>query len=169
LNVAGREMGDEIALGAGAPDTLRVRADARSIAPMSRLEIVVNGKVAQTVPAGDSLHLAFDQPVSIPQGGWIAARVVGPASRYVGDSYAFAQTTPVYVVRNGRTFTSAEDARFLADVVEAIWTRTSRRPQWRTPAEGERFHAEIERARAVYERIAQGAAAGTKSPRGPGG
>ena len=162
LDVAGHEMGDEIALGAGAPPTLRVQANASSIAPMSKLEIIVNGKVVETVQPVDSLHLTFDKQVAIPQGGWIAARVVGPPSRYVGDSYTFAQTTPVYVVRNGHRYTSAEDARFLADVVEAIWTRTNRRPEWRTPAEGERFHAEIEKARQIYLNIAQQAGEGTK-------
>jgi hypothetical protein len=50
----------------------------------------------------------------------------------------------------------------LAEVVEAIWTRTNRRPQWRTAEEGDRFHAEIERAHEIYERIAQQSADGAK-------
>ncbi|HEX5435644.1 MAG TPA: CehA/McbA family metallohydrolase [Gemmatimonadaceae bacterium] len=153
LNVAGHEPGDQIALGAGASPTLHVHADAKSIAPMARLDIIVNGAVAGSVTASDSGHIVFDKSVAIPRGGWIAARVVGPSSRYVGDSYAFAQTSPVYVVRNGHTYTSADDARFLAQAAEAVWTRVQRAP-WRTPAERDRFHAEIEQARAVYERIA---------------
>jgi hypothetical protein len=80
--------------------------------------------------------------------------VVGPSSRYLGDGYAFAQTSPVYVVRNGRRFTSASDAQFLEQAVEAVWARVERSTAWRTPAERDRFHAEIEQARAVYQRIA---------------
>jgi Tol biopolymer transport system component len=161
LDVNGREMGDEIALAAGAPATLRVHADARSIATMGRLEIIVNGKVAQTVPATDSSHITFDGPIDIPAGGWIAARVVGPVSRYVGDSYTFAQTTPVYVVRDGKRFTSAEDAHFLSAVVDAIWKRVDGRAAWRTPAEREKFKAAIDQARGVYNRIARESAPGS--------
>jgi len=162
LDVAGRTMGDELVLGASAPESVHVRASTRSIAPVGRLEIIVNGKVAATVTPGDSAHLAFDGNVAIPLGGWVAVRAVGPASRYVGDSYAFAQSTPVYVVRNGKRWTSPDDARFLADVTESIWTRVDQRAPWRSAAERDRFHAEIERARAVYDQIAR---AGTTASR----
>ncbi len=158
LEVAGREPGDEIALAAGAPPTLAVRAEATSIAPMSRLEIVVNGAVVQTVNATDSLRIAFTGTVPVPQGGWVAARVVGPPSRYVGDDYAFAHTGPVYVVRGGRWFTAAADARFLAEAVDAVRARVERAP-WRTPGERARFEAALDSARAVYRRIADGAVA----------
>ena len=82
------------------------------------------------------------------------ARVRGPSSRYVGDSYAFAQTSPVYVVRSGHRFVSAEDARFLGEGVDALWARVQD-AHWRTPAESERFHATVLQARAVYRRIEQ--------------
>jgi homoserine O-acetyltransferase len=89
----------------------------------------------------------------VPRGGWIAAQVVGPSSRYVTDSYAFAHTSPVYVVRDGRPNRSAEDARFLAESVDAAWSRVENGP-WRSEHERDRFRAEIDRARGVYERIA---------------
>ncbi|MGH7575138.1 MAG: CehA/McbA family metallohydrolase [Longimicrobiales bacterium] len=155
LDVDGREPGDEIALDAGAATTLRVRAEALSIAPIERLEIIVNGRVADSVEvSGDSSRLVFDGAVDLPRGGWIAARVVGPPSRYIGDSYAFAHTSPVYVVRGGQPFTSADDARFLADAVAALWARVDERAEWRTPAERAQFLAAIEQAQTVYEEIA---------------
>ena len=155
LTVAGREPGSEIARSARDARRLVVHAEATSIAPMSRLDIIVNGKVGATIAAvsgRDSTHLVFDDSVTLPEGGWIAARVIGPSSRYVTDSYAFAQTSPVYVVRGGHQYTSAEDARFLAQTVDAIWTRVENAP-WRTTAERDRFHAELLRARAVYQQI----------------
>lgn len=60
----------------------------------------------------------------------------------------------MYVVRDGRQFAWAEDARFLAQAVAAVWARAGDAP-WRTPAERERFHATLEDARGVYERIAE--------------
>jgi TolB protein len=151
LAVNGQGIGSELRLPAGAPPTVRVRAEVTSIAPVNQLDIVVNGKVADTVGAPDATQtkLAFDRDVPIPDGGWVAVRVTGPPSKYVADSYAFAQTTPVYVVRNGRPFVSAADAKFLADVVDAIWARASRGP-WRSETDRERFKQEIDRARAVY-------------------
>lgn len=154
LDVAGHEPGDEIELSSDAPTTLHVHADAVSIAPMDSLVIVVNGATARTVPAMDRLHIAFDGAVPIPQGGWIAVRVDGPSSRYVWDSYAFAQTSPVYVVRGGRQWRSATDARFLAEAVDATWERV-KNSAWRSDEERDRFHAALEQARTVYNRIAR--------------
>jgi TolB protein len=155
LDVEGKGPGDEIALAGTDRQELKVKVDAVSIAPLDKLEVIVNGRVAATVKPGDPLKLSFNGSVPSPAGGWIAARVVGPSSRYVSDSYAFAQTSPVYVVRNGKRFTSADDAIFLRNVVDAIWARVDNpRTRWRTPAEREKFKAAIDRARAVYEQIA---------------
>ena len=105
--------------------------------------------------SGDPQRIAFDGTVAIPDGGWVAIRVVGPSSRYVSDSYAFAQTSPVYVVRDGQRWRSSEDAAFLGQVVDAIWARVDGpRARWRTPAERDRFKAAIDRARSVYLEIA---------------
>jgi TolB protein len=157
LDVDGHEPGDEISLRAGAPAGLRTRVEALSIAPMAKLEIIVNGSVAETVSAADSSRITFEGVVAIPEGGWIAARVIGPPSRWVSDSYAFAQTSAVYVTRNGRRYTSADDARFLEQAVAALWARAER-TRWRTTAERDRFRAAVDSARAVYARIAQQAA-----------
>jgi TolB protein len=168
LDVDGKEPGDEIALSDSAPTSLRVKADAASIAPLEKIEIIVNGRVAQTMKAtGNGQTATFSGSVDLPHGGWVAARVIGPPSRYIGDSYPFAQTSPIYVVRGGRRFTLAEDAAFLRDVVDAIRVRAegggrgrggataAGSLRWRTPAEREKFMAALDQARAVYARIAE--------------
>ncbi|MGH7646769.1 MAG: CehA/McbA family metallohydrolase, partial [Gemmatimonadaceae bacterium] len=166
LQVQGHEPGDAIALSASAPRTLTVRATAQSIAPMEKLDIIVNGAVAATVTAStDSTRLTFDDTVAVPEGGWVAARVLGPESRYVGDDYAFAQTSPVYVVRGGHRFTSPNDARFLSESITALEQRVERAP-WRTRAEHDRFMASLEKAKAVYDAIASGSATPGQPARG---
>jgi hypothetical protein len=62
-------------------------------------------------------------------------------------------TSPVYVVRGGRRFVSAPDVRFLADTVRAIWTRVEK-SRWRSDAERDAFRAAVDRALAVYEKLA---------------
>ena len=83
----------------------------------------------------------------------MALRASGPKSPYIGDDYAFAQTSPVYVVRGGRRFVSATDVAFLADTVRAIWARVEK-SRWRSPAERDAFRAAIDRALAHYARLA---------------
>jgi len=152
LDVSGNGPGGEITLAQDGPESLAVRADAVSIAPMDRLEIVVNGRVVRSAPASDSLHIAFQGEVAVPEGGWIAARVLGPSSRYVTDSYAFAHTSPVYVLRDGKAYRSAEDARFLAEAVELAWRRADR-GLWRTEGERAAFRQAVDEALGVCHAI----------------
>jgi hypothetical protein len=152
LDVDGHEPGDEIQLASSASTTVRVKAEAISMTPMDSLQIVVNGRIARTVAARDSSRIEFDGSVELPEGGWVAARVLGPHSRFIGDDYAFAHTSPVYVVRGGRRFVNAEDARFLGQTVDAIWARVERSP-WRSNADRDRFRTAIDSARAVYSRL----------------
>ena len=159
LQVQGHEPGDAIAFPKPAPRTLHVHATAVSIAPMEKLDIIVNGAVAATARATtDSSRLTFDDTVAVPEGGWVAARVIGPTSRFVGDDYAFAQTSPVYIVRDGHRFTSPNDAKFLSDAIAALEQRVARAP-WRTQAEHDAFDASLEKAKAVYDAIASGSTA----------
>jgi hypothetical protein len=151
--VNGREPGDELQLGASAPAEVSVKVAVASIAPLDKLEIIVNGVVGPPIPIANTP--TYEGTVSVPAGGWVAARVVGPPSKHIADSYAFAQTTPVYVVRNGKTFVSQDDARFLASLVDAIWARTMRSP-WRSDAERAAFKAQIDQAKAVYMKLAGG-------------
>ena len=152
LQVDGHEPGDEIALAAGAPATLRVKAELVSIAPVETIEILVNGDIVHTVRPTDPSKATVDVQVPVPQGGWVAARATGPKSKYVGDDYAFAQTSPVYVVRGGRRFIKASDVQFLSGTVDAIWARVER-TRWRSDAERDSFRAAIDKAKAFYRTL----------------
>jgi TolB protein len=152
LEVDGRPPGDEIALAASAPAELRVHAEALSITPLDSFQIVVNGDVVRTVRASDPARVTFDGSVPMPVGGWIAARVLGPASPYIGDDYAFAHTSPVYVVRGGQRWTDMQDVQFLARTVDAIWARVEG-ARWRSEQERDRFRVAVDSARTVYQGI----------------
>ncbi len=151
LEVAGKGPGEEILLSGDEPGLLDVRVRALSIAPLSKLEIYVNGQVAEAFEAtGDSTRFDITTRLDVSTGGWIAAQVVGPRHRFFGDSYAFAHTTPVYIVRDGVTFTSEEDATFLAEVVERLWERVDARERWTSEAGRAAYQDATRRAAARY-------------------
>jgi TolB protein len=155
LQVEGREPGDEIALPSGAPAAMRVKAEVTSIAPVDTLEILVNGEIVQTVRAADPLRVMFDGSIDVPLGGWVAARTTGPKSKYLGDDYAFAQTSAVFVVRGGKRFTKASDVQFLSDTCDAIWARVQN-ARWRSDAERAAFRGAIDKAKAYYQKLLAG-------------
>ncbi|HEX9700705.1 MAG TPA: CehA/McbA family metallohydrolase [Acidobacteriota bacterium] len=164
-------LGEQIDLSGDDPTSLELRVEVASIAPLSAVEIVANGEVVQRwdvegtgrvlrrvqapdqTPPANAYQWLLTTSVDLPRGGWITARAIGPPSRYIGDAFPFAQTSPVYVVRDGVTYTSAEDARFLLEAVDILWDRVSRRAAWNTPAEEQAYREGIEQARAVYQRI----------------
>ena len=152
FEVEGKGPGEEIAMTSSAPATVHVVADVVSIAPLDAIDIIVNGVVSQTVRATNPLHVSLDGQVAVPDGGWVALRASGPKSAYLGDDYAFAQTTPVYIVRGGKRYLKAEDVQFLADTVTAIWTRVEK-SAWRSDAERDTFRAAVDRARSVYQKL----------------
>lgn len=149
LHVDGHEPGDTIPLPPGKAASVHVTADVKSIAPVDTLDILVNGDVVETVRATDRAHVVFDGSVEMPQGGWIAARASGPPSKDLGDDYAFAQTSPVYVVRGDRRYLKTSDVQFLSDTIDAIWARVEH-SGWRSNADRDAFHAAIDKAKAVY-------------------
>jgi hypothetical protein len=115
----------------------------------------VNGNAVRTVAATDRQRITFDGAIDLAQGGWIAARVLGPASPYLGDDYAFAHTGPVYITRGGRRWVGREDVAFLSATVEAIAARVER-AAFRTSADGAAFMATLDSARSVYRRLGGG-------------
>jgi len=153
LEVEGHGPGGEIALTAGASPAMEVQVEAASVAPLDSLQILVNGKVVRTVHMTDPLRIVHRESIPVPEGGWVAARVLGPPSPYIGDDYAFAQTSPVYVVRDGRTYRSPDDLRFLAETVEAIRARVEINPRWRSPADRDAYYSVLDEARTVYQRL----------------
>jgi hypothetical protein len=77
------------------PASVRVRAEAWSLFPFARLEVVYNGDViAQAEASGAPSHasLETDVPITIP--GWMTARCSGPFN---------ALSSPVYIGIGGKT------------------------------------------------------------------
>ncbi len=156
MTVDGKFPGDEITLADDERTTFEVDIDVASITPLERVEIVVNGDVVETIDVvGRERSFHVSSSVTVERSGWIAARVIGPSSRYVTDTYAFAHTSPVYVVRHGERYVSTADAAFLAEMVEEMWRRVERRDRWTTPGAKEAYRQAVEEAVRVYRNKAR--------------
>ena len=124
LSVNGHRPGAELRLDPDDP-TLKIVAEARSLVPIERLEVVANGKVVATAtpkePAGSEHHLRFEGALKIDASSWVAARVHGPGHRLVvNDPEAFAHTSPVYCIVGDKPIRSASDATFWVDWIDQL-------------------------------------------------
>jgi hypothetical protein len=106
----------------GLPKRLRLEAQIASMEPISELEVVVNGRVAQTLrglsrrraAGGHETH--FKNEVRLNSSSWIALRCWEPA---VDNRFRFAHTAPWYVeVAGQRLRPRAEEVDFLVERVE---------------------------------------------------
>jgi len=108
---------------------LKIRAEADSIVPMDKLEIVVNGSVVASKQIGAGQHEAvIEKEIALERSSWVAARVLGPAHRLVlNDIQAFAHTGAVYCLLEDAPIRSNRDASFwmtwIDDLIEAVVDR----------------------------------------------
>jgi homoserine O-acetyltransferase len=156
LEAGGRQPGDTIQLAGHNSDAIDVRIRVKSIALLDNAELIVNGKAVQRwdIGGGNADHEhEFTTSVELPRGGWIAARVAGPSSRYVADANAFAHTSPVHVTRGGESYTSAKDTAFLRSAGDVLWRRAVERDSWFTDEQRDKFKASVDQARAYYSRV----------------
>jgi hypothetical protein len=141
FSVDGKLPGDEITFPAGSR-RMKIDLKVTSAIPVEAAEIVVNGKPQ---PAAKS--------ILIDRSCWIAARVKGPWHRMVlNDSYAFAHTSPIYVVAGGKPVALAEDARFWASWIDQLIQRVESRGRFSNEERKREVIDLFRKAREVYAR-----------------
>ena len=95
--------------------------DLVSVNPVKKVEILVNGKVVQTLEGFEGKgRRTYRGTVDLPDGGWIAARARGGETAWPIMSFThFAHTQPVWIDHVGST--NAEAARAAArDLLAAL-------------------------------------------------
>jgi hypothetical protein len=130
-------------------------AKLRSIVPVDHLEVVCNGKVAQTLPT-DAAKESADTNGSLPlqESGWCVLRAWSEKAKYpVMDNYTYATTSPVYVtIARKRTY-SKKDAEYFEAWIDRTFEITSQYPDWNSPAEKELVLKRLREARSIYENL----------------
>ena len=130
-------------------------AKLRSIVPVDHLDVVCNGKVAQSLKlegARDSADVTGALPLN--ESGWCVLRALSDKAEYpVLDKYAYATTSPIYVDIPGHPLKSPEDARYFVAWIDRMIEITSRYPDWNPPKEKESVLQRLRSARSVYQQL----------------
>lgn len=110
LRVGGAAPGEVIP---AEPRSVEVTLGVHSAVPVDSIAIVVNGVTVASVPAPAApFSTTVRQRITLPPGGWVAARAVGPAvERWPAMAdQVFAHTAPVWVGQRASTEPAARRA-----------------------------------------------------------
>lgn len=118
FSVNGKESGDVVS-----GNSVEWKIEAFSPNAVEKVEIIISGKVAWS-GAGFTGKQTFSGKLNAPNGGWIAARIYGGATKPpFTDSYPFAHSAPIWFNKIGSSDatsakTSAQDLLRWMDVAE---------------------------------------------------
>jgi len=130
-----------------APGEVKLHARAWSNHPLDALEIVVSGRVVQTItPAAGAREAVFDGSVPVDRTGWLAVRCTAE------NRSRSAHMNPIWVEVRGHPSDARSDAEFLLKWIERLEADLRKRDRLSGPG---RDHAmqQIEAARAVYRKL----------------
>jgi len=134
--------------------TVRVKATAKSAFPLTKAELVHNGKVVATAKlTDDRVSAGFDQEVPLLGGGWLAFRADGPGTADTATGALNAHTNPVYVEADGAGYRSPDEARAFLKWIDDFEALLRTRDRFPTPRHREQAQEQIEAARAVYRKL----------------
>jgi TolB protein len=130
-------------------------AKLRSIVPVDHLEVICNGKVAQTLKLEGARDTAdVNGTIPLQESGWCVLRAWSEKAEYpVMDNYAYATTSPVYITIGGKRAYSKEDAEYFKAWIDRTIEITDQYPDWNSPEEKQGVMKKLRDARAVYEEL----------------
>ena len=118
LNLDGQAPGSTIESPNGQPRTVSGQIRWGSHYPLTRVELVQNGAVTQTVPLdGKKQDGEWGFDLQIESDGWVAARAFGEAR----DSFAqpvYAHTSPIYIGTGRPDSVAQESATFFVRSID---------------------------------------------------
>jgi TolB protein len=154
FTLGGQMVGSELKFDAP-QSAIPFTAKLHSIVPLDHLEIVCNGRVAQTLKlegARDSADV--HGTLSLNSSGWCVLRAWTENAEYpVLDKYVYATTSPIYVTITGKPLRSPEDAKYFAAWIAQTIDVTSRYPDWNSPEEKQTVLDRLRAAQQIYEKL----------------
>jgi hypothetical protein len=126
----------------------------QSIVPVEKVEVLANGKVAETLSlAAGGKAAELTKTLEVRESAWFTLRAYGAHPAHpVDDYYPYAETSPIYVDCGGRPIRSADDARYFITWIDAISKMAADYSGWRSEAEKHHVLSQFEEARKVFEK-----------------
>lgn len=102
--------------------TLNISLALRSYVPVTRLEIVQNGKVVHTADLADNqFEASQDIQIPVKQSGWILLRAINATPHaLVQDLYTYASTNPIWIEVDGKPQHAPDDADYFIRWLDKI-------------------------------------------------
>ena len=154
FRVNGREAGEEIRWKTGSLP-LEIKAEAVSHVPMTRMDLIVNGKVAAGQKAEEGgKRIRLTRALEISDSSWVAVRVHGEPHKLVPNDVAlYAHSSPVYCYRGNRRIAVRESAAFLIRQIDQLIHRVETRGVFRDEADKEAMFEWFRKGQQVYRKI----------------
>jgi TolB protein len=149
--------GEEIALPAGG-GPVSFQATITSLAPLTRVELVSNGKVVHgiDVKAGQQT-LSFAHMVQVEKSGWYSLRAVGSASTFpVENTRPLAVTNPIYVITGTQPIRDRAAAEYFVKWIDVLTDMARAHPGWRSETEKAHVLGQFKEAREIFVARAEG-------------
>jgi TolB protein len=154
FSLGGQPIGSELKFDAPRSE-VPFNAKLRSMVLVDHLEVVCNGRIAQTLilnAARDSVDARGTLPLK--ESGWCVLRASSDKAEYpVLDNYVYATTSPIYVTIRGKAPRSPEDANYFVAWIERVMDATSHYPDWNSVAERDGVLKELAQAKEVFEKL----------------
>jgi TolB protein len=85
------------------------KLEVHSPVPYEKVELFINGIIVDMKKSKSGNSETYSGTIQIPKGGWITARVSGSNSEWpMMDSYAFAESSPIWIDAIGSTMPNAK-------------------------------------------------------------
>lgn len=123
VTVDGQESGAELNVTAATPLSVDIRAV--SATPITRIDIVHQGRVLKQIDVDPATDIRRCEKITVSKSGWLAVRCLGRGENSnLSPTFAFAHTSPFYVLVDDQPIRSPEDARYFHDYFSALVKRS---------------------------------------------
>ncbi len=151
FSLAGREIGDEIAL--AKPGTLEARVRMRSIVPVDRIQLVGNGEIVAEIPmSADKTSAETTLKIPVKRSGWYLLRAYTEQGRHpILDFHVSGTTSTIFVSVAGAALRSKADADFFLAWIDKMEAASKDHPDYNSPSERDAVLASLDEARNVFQ------------------
>jgi TolB protein len=150
FTVNGQPIGSVIRIPEGSRYLARLVADATADIPLTRVELIQNGRVVEsrTAQAG-ARAIRIEKEIAVEGSCWFAVRVLGEPTRG-GPGLSRAHSGAIYVDAGGKPTLVREDLELMVRMIDRLWTYVVERNNFGLGDNRRRAREMFDQARAHY-------------------